>query len=67
MSRMSLDKIEEFLDMIAYSCPEEVYKRLAKFQPSCHDVVNCYDCWCRTLYRYQTEQSLKIMKNEEDN
>ena len=67
MFKPSIDQLEDFLELVAYECPEEVHKKLAKFQPSCHDVNNCYDCWYNTVYRYQVEQSLKSMNDEEDN
>ena len=53
--------------MVAYECPDEIYGELAEFQCDCHDVNTCYDCWYNTVYRYQVEQSLKSMNDEEDN
>lgn len=67
MFKPSIDQIEDFLEMVNFSCPEEVHKKLAKFQPSCHDVDTCYDCWDTTVTRYQIEESLKSMNDEEDN
>lgn len=67
MFKPSIDQLEDFLELVAYGCPEETYKQLAKFQPSCRDVENCYNCWYNAVYRYQVEQSLKSMNDEEDN
>ena len=67
MFKPSIDQLEDFLELVAYGCPEETYKQLAKVQPSCRDVENCYNCWYNAVYRYQVEQSLKSMNDEEDN
>ena len=67
MFKPNLYQVEDFLELIAYECPEEVYGELANFQPDCHSVDSCYDCWCTTVLRYQVEQSLKSMNDEEDN
>ena len=67
MFKPNLDKVEDFLELIAYECPEEVYGELANFQPDCHSVDSCYDCWRTAVLRYQVEQSLKSMNDEEDN
>ena len=67
MFKPNLEQVEDFLELIAYECPEDVYGELAKFQPDCHDVKSCYDCWYNTVYRYQVEESLKSMNDEEDN
>lgn len=66
MFKPSVDQIDDFLQMISCECPEEVHKKLAKFQPSCCDVDNCYDCWRTAVHRYQVEQSLKSMNDEEE-
>lgn len=67
MFKPDLDQLEDVLNMVAYECPEEMYGELSEFQCDCHDVSNCYNCWYNTIYRYQVEQSLKSMNDEEDN
>ena len=41
MFKPNLDQVEDFLELIAYECPEEVYGELANFQPDCHNVNSC--------------------------
>lgn len=44
MFKPDLNQLEDFLELIAYACPEEVYRGLANFQPGCRYVDSCYDC-----------------------
>lgn len=67
MFKPNLDQLEDFLELIDFECPEEVYGELANFQPGCDDCTSCYECWYTTSRRYQVEQSLKSMNDEEDN
>lgn len=67
MFKPSIDQMEDFLNMVAYECPKRLYGELSEFQCDCEDVSNCYNCWYNTVYRYQVEQSLKSMNDEEDN
>lgn len=67
MFKPNLDQLEDVLDLIYFKCPEEVYGELANVQSDCHCVDRCYDCWCKAVNRYQAEQSLKSMNDEEDN
>ena len=52
MFKPNLEQVEDFLELIAYECPEEVYGELANFQPDCHSVDSCYDCWRTAVLRY---------------
>lgn len=38
MFKPNLEQVEDFLELLAYECPEEVYGELANFQPDCHSV-----------------------------
>lgn len=67
MFKPNLDQLEDFLELIDFECPEEVYGELANFQSDCHSVDRCYDCWYNAVHKYQVEQSLKSMNDEEDN
>ena len=67
MFKPNLDQLEDFLQLIAYECPEDVYGELANFQLDCHSANNCYDCWFAAVSKYQIEESLKSMNDEEDN
>lgn len=67
MFKFNLDQLEDFLDLVHFECPEERYEELANFQLDCHSVDSCYECWYQAVQRYQVEQSLKSMNDEEDN
>ena len=66
MFKPDLNQLEDFLELIACDCPEEVYRELANFQPGCRYVDSCYDCWRNTVSKYQEEVSLKSMNDEEE-
>lgn len=66
MFKPDLNQLENFLDLVVFECPGEMYGELAKFQCDCHDVDNCFDCWNATFCRYQEEVSLKSMNDEEE-
>ena len=66
MFKPDLNQLEDFLELIACDCPEEVYRELANFQPGCRNVDRCYDCWCTAVRKYQEEVSLKSMNDEEE-
>ena len=65
MFKPDLNQLEDFLELTAYACPEEVYRELANFQPGCRNVDSCYDCWRTAVHRYQEEVRLKSMNDEE--
>lgn len=66
MFKPDLNQLEDFLELIAYECPGEMYEELAKFQCDCHHVDTCFDCWRSAVYGYQEEVSLKSMNDEEE-
>lgn len=66
MFKPDLNQLEDFLELTAYACPEEVYRELANFQPCCRNVDSCYDCWRNAVRGYQEEVSLKSMNDEEE-
>lgn len=63
MFKPNLDQLEDFLELIAYECPKEVYGELAEFQPDCDDCTSCYECWFAAVSEYQIEESLKSMND----
>lgn len=66
MFKPDLNQLEDFLELIDLECPKDVYGELAKFQPDCDDCTNCYECWYTAVRKYQIEESLKSMNDEED-
>lgn len=63
MFKPNLDQLEDFLELISYECPEEVYGELAEFQPDCDGCTSCYECWFAAVSKYQIEESLKSMND----
>lgn len=67
MFKPSIDQIEDVLNMVAHECPKKMYGELSEFQCDCQDVDRCYDCWYNAVSKYQIEESLKSMNDEEEN
>lgn len=67
MFKPNLDQLEDFLELIAYECPADIYEELANFQLDCDRCTSCYECWFAAVSKYQIEESLKSMNDEEDN
>lgn len=66
MFKPNLDQLKNFLDLVDFGCPWEMYEELGEFQCDCHDADSCFDCWKTTLCMYQKEVSLKSMNDEEE-
>lgn len=66
MFKPNLDQLDNFLDIVVFECPGEMYGELDEFQCDCQEVDNCFDCWRTALCRYQEEVSLESMNDEEE-
>lgn len=60
MFKPNLDQLNEFLDLIYYECPSDVYGELSEI--SCTKSSSCYDCWRYTLLKHQKD----LLKNKND-
>lgn len=66
MNKLSIDEIEDFLCMVEFKCPEDMFEELSEFQCDCEIMDNCFDCWYRTVCRFLNDQSLKSMNDESE-